>query len=73
MAGPQRITEARHVDMWTALVTGLVDQQVSNDPGGDRWSRLIEESMEMFLSHCQSQRGLPTSLPSLTRRKTKPS
>src|SRR5580700_3688568 len=58
------ITEARHLDMWTALVTGLVDQQVSNDPGGDRWSRLIDESMEMFLSHCQPPRE-PTPTPRL--------
>lgn len=47
------ITEPRYVDMSTALVTGLVDQQVSNDPGGDRWTRLIEESVDMFLAHCQ--------------------
>jgi AcrR family transcriptional regulator len=48
-----RITEARHLDLWTALVTGLVDQQISNDPGGNRWTRLIEESMAMFVAHCQ--------------------
>ncbi|MFI5041106.1 MAG: TetR/AcrR family transcriptional regulator [Acidimicrobiales bacterium] len=48
-----RITEPRHIDLGTALVTGLVDQQVSNDPGGDRWTRLIDESMDMFLAHCQ--------------------
>jgi AcrR family transcriptional regulator len=47
------ITQARHIDLWTALVTGLVDQQVANDPGGDRWTRLIEESAAMFLGHCQ--------------------
>ena len=47
------ITEARHLDLWTALVTGLVDQQISNDPGGNRWSRLIDESMAMFVAHCQ--------------------
>lgn len=47
------ITEPRHLDMATALVTGLVDQQVSNDPGGDRWIRLIDESIGMFLAHCQ--------------------
>ena len=34
LLGSNGITEARHLDMWTALVTGLVDQQVSNDPGG---------------------------------------
>ena len=50
------ITEARHIDMWTALITGLVDQQVSNDPGGDRWTRLIDESVAMFLNYCQPTR-----------------
>jgi AcrR family transcriptional regulator len=50
------ITEARHLDMWTALITGLVDQQVSNDPGGDRWTRLIDEMVDMFLAHCQPAR-----------------
>jgi AcrR family transcriptional regulator len=47
------ITDERHIDMWTALVTGLVDQQVSNDPGGDRWTRLIDDSLGMFLAYCQ--------------------
>jgi AcrR family transcriptional regulator len=47
------ITEARHLDLWTALVTGLVDQQVSNDPGGARWSGLIDESVAMLLDHCK--------------------
>ena len=47
------VTEPRHLDLWTALITGLVDQQVSNDPGGDRWSGLIGESIDMFLTHCQ--------------------
>jgi AcrR family transcriptional regulator len=47
------ITAARHLDLWTALVTGLVDQQVANDPGGERWTRLIDETAAMFLAHCQ--------------------
>jgi AcrR family transcriptional regulator len=51
------ITEPRHLDLATALVTGLVDQQVSNDPGGDRWIRLINESVDMFLAHCLPAKG----------------
>jgi AcrR family transcriptional regulator len=47
------ITNPRHIDMWTALVTGLIDQQVSNDPGGARWTRLVDESMAMFVAYCQ--------------------
>jgi AcrR family transcriptional regulator len=51
------ITEARQVDMWTALITGLVDQQVSNDLGGVRWTRLIDDSVDMFLAHCLPDRA----------------
>jgi AcrR family transcriptional regulator len=39
------------LDVWTALLTGLVDQQLSNDPGGDRWVRLIPDATQMFLHH----------------------
>ena len=41
--------------MWTALTTGLVDQQISNDPGGDRWTRLIDDLVTMFLAYCQAE------------------
>lgn len=40
--------EPEKVDLWTALVGGLVAQQVSNDPGGDRWRRLIGPAVDMF-------------------------
>jgi AcrR family transcriptional regulator len=58
------VTEARHVDMWTALVTGLVNQQISNEPGGERWTRLLDESISMFLAHCRTSPPLkPKSRP----------
>jgi AcrR family transcriptional regulator len=43
------ITGPRAVDLYTALGTGLADQQISNDPGGDRWIRLIDDAVEMFV------------------------
>lgn len=46
-----------HVDLWTALVTGLATQQVSNDPGGDRWRRLVGPAVEMYAAaHLPSSR-----------------
>ena len=33
------------------MLTGLTSQQISNDPGGDRWSGLVDESVDMFLDH----------------------
>ena len=49
------VTDPRHRDLWTALTTGIVDQQISNDPGGDRWSRLIDDAVDMFLAHCRTE------------------
>jgi hypothetical protein len=37
------------VDLWTAVLTGLTDQQISNDPGGDRWKRLVDRAVLMLL------------------------
>jgi AcrR family transcriptional regulator len=44
------ITRQAHFDMWTALVAGLSAQQTSNDPDGDRWLRLIDPMVDMFLA-----------------------
>jgi AcrR family transcriptional regulator len=38
-------------DLWTALVAGLASQQLSNDPGGNRYTRLIDEAVTMFADH----------------------
>ena len=38
------------VDLWTALLSGLATQQVSNDPGGDRWRRLVGPAVDMFVA-----------------------
>lgn len=45
------IDDPRDLDLFTALGTGLTDQQVSNDPGGDRWIRLIDDAIDMFVRH----------------------
>jgi AcrR family transcriptional regulator len=49
------VRDPRHVDVWTALLTGIVDQQISNDPGGDRWTRLVDDVVHMFLTHCSDE------------------
>lgn len=45
------VTEARALDMWTALISGLAAQQSANEPGGDRWVGLVDEATDMFLTH----------------------
>ena len=44
------VHDPRHLDIWTAITVGLVGQQISNDPGGDRWSGLVEDVTRMFLA-----------------------
>lgn len=45
------VRDPKMLDLFTAIGTGLVDQQLSNDPGGDRWVRLIDDAVEMFYAH----------------------
>jgi AcrR family transcriptional regulator len=44
------ITEPEDLDMYTAIASGLVAQQMANDPTGDRWRRLAERSIRMLLA-----------------------
>ncbi len=58
------ITDPDALDSWTALLSGLTNQQIANDPGGDRWGRLIDRMVDMYLAEFA-----PHALS--TRKKTK--
>ncbi len=45
------VTGDAEADLWSAISTGLVDQQLSNDPGGDRWERLVDTAVDLFCDH----------------------
>jgi AcrR family transcriptional regulator len=45
------ISDPKALDMYTALMTGIASQQVSNDPGGNRWRRLTDDALDMFFEH----------------------
>jgi AcrR family transcriptional regulator len=49
------IDDPRDIDLFTAIGTGIADQQISNDPGGDRWIRLIDDAVDMFVDHIESR------------------
>ncbi len=55
------IDEPAHIDLFTAIGTGLTDQQISNDPGGDRWVRLLDDAIDMYVDHVTQRPG--TSAP----------
>ncbi len=42
------IHRQQDVDLYVALVGGLVDAQLANDPGGDRWRRLVHRATDMY-------------------------
>jgi predicted secreted protein len=52
------LTRPAAADLWTALVTGMVNQQIANDPGGDRWERLADEAAAMFIDHMERMEEL---------------
>lgn len=57
------ITDPDASDLWTAILAGLASQQNANDPGGERWRRLVPRAVDMFLSEVG---------PDTTRRKKAP-
>lgn len=42
------VGSSAQVDLWTALFTGMASQQISNDPGGDRWHKLIGDAVALL-------------------------
>ena len=51
------------LDLFTAVIGGLVDAQHANDPGGDRWSRLLDRAVDMLADDFRLPRteAFPTS------------
>jgi AcrR family transcriptional regulator len=45
------IVDAADLDLWTAVQMGLADQQLANEPGGDRWTSQLDRAIDMFLAH----------------------
>jgi AcrR family transcriptional regulator len=50
------VTEPRDLDLYTGVVGGIVSQQMANDPGGDRWARLVDDAMDMYLDFVTGDR-----------------
>jgi AcrR family transcriptional regulator len=36
------------IDLFIAIVGGLIDAQLANDPGGERWSALLDRAINMY-------------------------
>jgi hypothetical protein len=55
-------------DIFTAISAGLSNQQLANDPGGTRWSALLDRTIDVWADGL----GLPPDPPAHNRRTTQP-
>jgi AcrR family transcriptional regulator len=46
--GSYGISRDQDIDLFTAIVGGLVDGQLANDPGGERYARLLDRAVDMY-------------------------
>lgn len=45
------ITSPEDFDLCIAMVGGLVNAQLANEPGGQRWGRLLDRAVDMIADH----------------------
>jgi hypothetical protein len=43
------LNDPADIDLWRAVLTGLAGQQIANDPGGTRWTRLADRAIDGLL------------------------
>ncbi len=49
------------LDLITAVVTGLINQQLANDPGGTRWVRLLDDAVDLLVPRLEQRKKRPAS------------
>lgn len=47
------LSAGEDVDLYVAVVGGLIDSQHANDPGGRRWSLLLDRAVDMLADNFQ--------------------
>ena len=60
------LTDPSDFDIFTAISAGLVNQQVANDPGGTRWSALLDRTIDVWTDGL----GIPPDPSTQSRRAT---
>jgi AcrR family transcriptional regulator len=46
-------------DLYMATMRGLIAMQIANEPSGDRWTRLVDEAVDILTNHYGKRRGSP--------------
>lgn len=50
------LDDSADVDCFVAMVAGLIEAQLSNDPGGNRWVRHLDRLIDLYLDDANSRR-----------------
>ena len=62
------LTDQSDNDIWDAMIVGMINQQLANDPGGTRWSAVLDRATEIWADGV----GLPPDPPARNRRTNQP-
>jgi AcrR family transcriptional regulator len=67
--GAAGLIDPGDVDLWRAVLTGLAGQQIANDPGGTRGTRLVDRAIDGLLDTAGHPRpNGPLSMANTARR-----
>lgn len=61
------VTDPGDIDIFVAIIGGLFNQQQTNEPGGDRWTRHLDTVLAMLFAHVDGLIPPGTSPPRETR------
>jgi AcrR family transcriptional regulator len=50
------VVDQADMDCLIAVIGGLVERQLANEPGGTRWVRHADQMVDMFLDHIERRR-----------------
>lgn len=45
------LPDQRALDLFLGTTRGLVGMQIANEPGGDRWTSLVDDAVDMLVGH----------------------
>jgi AcrR family transcriptional regulator len=62
------VSDPADFDILTAIIDGMINQQLANDPGGTRWSALLDRAIDIWADAV----GLSPDPPAQNRRATQP-
>ncbi len=49
------VTDPGDVDCLVAMVAGLIEAQLSNDPGGSRWTQHLDRMIDLLVDHANER------------------